>query len=101
MLPEPRRSNPLRFCSRYSIVDGTKKLSAPSAPNSGYWRASSAVNTSGAPPDASAGPSTAATVPASASSANQIRGVSSRGRRRDQPTEETSSTPVASSAAVG
>ena len=51
MLPEVRRSKPLRFWLRYSTTDGAKKCSDPWAPNSGNARASSAVMTRAPPPE--------------------------------------------------
>ena len=69
MLPAVRRSNPLRFCRRYSSSDGTKKCSDPCSPNSGNPRASLAVITRDPPSEKSSGPSTAAAMRTSARTA--------------------------------
>ena len=101
MLPDVRRSKPLRFWLRYSTTEGTKKCSGPSAPNSGNARASAAVMTRGAPPEASCGPSTATADRPTASAAKRARPMSIRGRPPSQPSAETHSTPTASTAAGG
>ena len=101
MLPEVRRSKPLRFWLRYSTTEGTKKCSAPSAPNSGNARASAAVMTRGAPPDSSCGPSTATAESPTAKRREPRAHTSIRGRPSLQPSAETHSTPTASTAAGG